>query len=84
MVPNVGENIYGTRMKTQQYMCGGVWVYIKDGVTAYMNLATDDMLYMSRSEGPLNQLLNRFGDFFSFKVKKRNRSPIFKLQNNSV
>ena len=35
-----------------------------------MNLATDDMLYMSISEGPLNQVLNRFGDFFSFKVKR--------------
>ena len=57
MVQNVGENIYGTRMKTQQYMWGGVWVYIKEGVTTYMNLATDDMLYMSISEGPLNQVL---------------------------
>ena len=50
--------------------CGGVWVYIKDGVTVYMNLATDDMLYMSISKGPLNQVLNRFGDFFSFKIKR--------------
>ena len=49
---------------------GGAWVYIKDGVTAYMNLATDDMLYMSISKGPLNQVLNRFGDFFSFKIKR--------------
>ena len=50
--------------------CRGVWVYIKDDVTAYINMATDDILYMSRSMGPLDKLLNRFGDFFSFIVKR--------------
>ena len=49
--------------------CKGVWVYIKDNITAYINLVTDDIIYMSRSEGALNKLLNRFSDFFSLKVK---------------
>ena len=44
-------------------------MYLKNDMTAYLNLATDDMLYMSKSEEPLNELLQRFGDFFSFKVK---------------
>ena len=45
-------------------------MYLKVDTTAYINLATDDMLYLSNSEEPLNALLQRFRDFFSFKVKR--------------
>lgn len=34
---------------------GGVWVYLKKDVTAYLILATDDILYMSKSEAPLKE-----------------------------
>ena len=51
-------------------VCKGVWVYLKDPVIAYLILAIDDMLYMSTSEDSLDELLNRFGDFFSFTVKR--------------
>ena len=42
----------------------------KEQSTSYLILATDDILYMSKHEKPLKELLNKFGDFFSFKVKK--------------
>ena len=42
----------------------------KEQSTSYLILATDDILYMSKHEKPLKELLNKFGDFFSFKGKK--------------
>ena len=51
-------------------VCKGVWVYLKNNQTAYLILATDDILYMSTHEVPLQELLDKFGDFFSFKIKR--------------
>ena len=50
--------------------CRGVWVYVKNNVTAYINLSTDDIIDMSKSEWPIDKLQNRFGDLFSFKIKR--------------
>ena len=51
-------------------VCKGVWVCLKNNQTLYLILATDDILYMSKNEEPLQELLNKFGDFFSFKIKR--------------
>ena len=51
-------------------ICKGVWVYLKNNQTTYLTLATNDILYMSKHEEPLKELLDKFGDFFSFKVKR--------------
>lgn len=47
----------------------GVRVYIKQIQRAYLILSTDDSVYMSKGNETLNKLLDKFGDFFSFKVK---------------
>ena len=39
-------------------------------MTAYLILVTDNIVYMPRSEGQLDKILDEFGDFFSHKVKK--------------
>ena len=50
--------------------CKDVCVYLKNNQTAYLILATDNILYMSKHEEPLQELLDKFGDFFSFKIKR--------------
>ena len=51
-------------------VCKGVWVYIKNSQTSYLIFATDNILYMSKNEEPLQELLEKFGDFFSYKIKR--------------
>ena len=51
-------------------VCKGVWVSLKNNQTAYLILATDDILYMSKHKEPLQELLDKFGDFFSFNIKR--------------
>ena len=63
-------------------VCKGVWVYLKNDVKAYLLLATDDILYMSKSEGPLDALMDRFGDFIY--SKERNKTSILKLQDYTI
>ena len=48
----------------------GVWVYLKTDQTTYLILATDDILYMSKHEQPLKQLLDKFRECFSFEIKR--------------
>jgi len=51
-------------------VCNGVWVHLKNNQTAYLILATDDILYMSKHEQPLKQLLDKFEDFFLLKSRE--------------
>ena len=51
-------------------VCKGVWVYLNNNVKAYLILATDDILYLSKSQEPLDALLQRFDDFFSYTIKR--------------
>ena len=39
---------------------------------SYLALATDNMLYISRTEEPLNILLEKFSDVFSYEVRRGN------------
>ena len=45
-------------------------MYLENNIIAYLIFATDDISYISKSETPLDKILDRFGDFFFFKVKK--------------
>ena len=47
-----------------------VWVYLKNNQISYLILSTNDILYMSKHEQPLKQLLEKFGEFLSFKIKR--------------
>ena len=51
-------------------VCKGVWVYLKNNQTSYLILATDGILFMSKHEEPLQELLDTFGEVFSFKIKR--------------
>ena len=43
---------------------------MKNSQTSYLIFATDNILYMSKNEEPLQELLEKFGDFFSYKIKR--------------
>lgn len=46
-----------------------VWVLLQMDATSYLILTIYDILYMSKSEWPLDELLDRFSDFISYKVR---------------
>ena len=48
----------------------GLWVYLKDNQISYLIIATDDILYMSKHEKPLKELVDKFGELFSIKDKR--------------
>ena len=52
--------------------CKGVWVWMHKKEKAYLALATDNILYMSTSEEPLNILLEKFSHFFVYEVRRGN------------
>ena len=56
MVPIISENLHVVRIETKQYMQRSMGI-LKKNVTSYLILATDNILYMSKSEEPLNELL---------------------------
>ena len=52
-------------------VCKSVWVYLKNNQTSYLILTTDDILYMSKHEEPLQELLDKFGNFSLLKSREK-------------